>query len=193
MLGRVELDRDREKYTNRVRYSWYLPAISQHLLFRFLFRFGFVESDSRSDEGAQGRLVEFLAFREIDSTTGAAFETGVEQLGRVRKRSTFGEGHLDHRFVGFAGADHAFAFPDRNSAPLPFLNDGGLGCEHYQSELAENVASPIAEIADSLVDQGGRGFGFGWFARWHVRNVNPSAAVRLGVGSSSELRWCRIA
>src|SRR5262249_39896016 len=64
--------------------------------------------------------------------------------------------HLDDALVGLAGAEDAVVLPDRNAAPLPLLDDSGIGFLDEGANAGERLAAPVAELLDSCVDQAGR-------------------------------------
>ena len=79
-------------------------------------------------------------------------ETGVEEAGRILQRRTLGEGHLHDLLVGLARADDAVVLPRRDAAPLPLLDDVGIGLLDHLAEPAEHLAPPVVELLDPRVD-----------------------------------------
>src|SRR5262245_36191694 len=53
-----------------------------------------VELRGRAHQRFQRLFVDLVALAEVDGAAGAAFQAGVEQLGRVRKSGAVGEGGL---------------------------------------------------------------------------------------------------
>ena len=64
-----------------------------------------------------------------------------------------GEGQLDHRLVGLAGAEDAGVRPDRHAAPLPFLDHRRVGLADQPAHARERLAAPVAERGNARVDQ----------------------------------------
>ena len=56
----------------------------------------------------------------------ARLQAGIEQAFRIGQRRTVGEGRLDRRLIGLAGADDTVVGPD-GDIPLPFLDHAGIG------------------------------------------------------------------
>ena len=54
-----------------------------------------IERHGGADEILQGRLVDLVAFVDVDGAPDVALEAGVEETGRVLQRSSLGEGQLD--------------------------------------------------------------------------------------------------
>src|SRR5512147_2574159 len=132
-------------------------GVSSSLLLLRLLRLRCVERDGGADQGLQGCLVDLLALFDVDGATRIALEAGIEQLRRILERSAFCEGQLHHGFVGLAGADDAVMLPDRNAAPLPFLDNFRIGFLDQSADAAQRLAAPVAELLDARIDLlGGR-------------------------------------
>src|SRR2546426_8501673 len=58
-----------------------------------------VQCHGGANERLERLFINLVALMEIDGTPGVAFEAGVEEAGRVRKRSALGEGHFDDILV----------------------------------------------------------------------------------------------
>src|SRR5262249_32815091 len=52
-----------------------------------------------------------------------------------------------------AGAENAVVRPHRHAAPLPFLDDFGIGFFHESADAAQRFAPPIVQLFDSPVDE----------------------------------------
>ncbi len=118
-----------------------------------LLGFGLVQGHGGTNERLQRLLVDLLALVEVDGTPGVPLEAGVEEARRVLQRRPLGEGHLHDALVGLAGADHPVVVPRRDAAPLPLLDDFGIGLLDQGAEPAEHLAPPVAELLDPRVDQ----------------------------------------
>src|SRR5580704_18139606 len=53
-----------------------------------------VQGHGGPNESLQSRLVQLVAFVEVDGAPDLAFETGIEEARRVLHRGSLGEGHL---------------------------------------------------------------------------------------------------
>src|SRR6185503_13355538 len=98
-----------------------------------------------ADERFQGLLVNLVALAEVDGTSRVSLETRVEQARGILQGRPFGEGHLHDALVGLARADDSVVVPRRDPAPLPLLDDFGIGFLYQGSEPAERLAPPVAE------------------------------------------------
>src|SRR6185369_8058921 len=116
-----------------------------------------IEGRGGADEVLQGRLVDLVAFTEVDGAPGVPLEARVEQPGRVVQRSTLGERQLDGGLVGLAGAEDASVGPDGNPPP-PLLDDLRVGGLDESTHARERLSSPVTELFDPPVDQLGSGF-----------------------------------
>src|SRR4029077_12788457 len=104
----------------------------------------------------QRLLVDLLALAEVDRAPRVPAETGVEEAPRILQSGPLGEGHLHDLLVRLARAEDPVVVPRRNAAPLPLLDDVGIGVLDQGAEPAEELAPPVVELGDSLVDQLGR-------------------------------------
>src|SRR6478736_3752548 len=101
---------------------------------------GLVVGRGGAHELLQCRLVDRLAFMDVDGTSRVALQTGVEQALRIRERRATGESHLDDTVVALAGADDAVVRPDRDAAPLHFLDGLRVGILDESPDPAERLA-----------------------------------------------------
>src|SRR5262249_30179525 len=76
-----------------------------------------IERHCRADEFLQGRLVDLLAFVDVDGAPDIPVEAGVEQAGRVLQRSALGKGQLDGVLVSLSRANDATVGKDRSPSP----------------------------------------------------------------------------
>src|SRR5206468_10316098 len=111
----------------------------------------------RADELLEGRLVDLLAFAEIDRTPCLSFQAGVEELLRVLDRGSAKEGELHDLLVRLARADAAVMRPYRGASgfrllPFPLLLDVGVGLVDQLPDLCEGLSSPIPQLFDPLAD-----------------------------------------
>src|SRR3989442_11737984 len=94
-----------------------------------------IERHCSADEILQGRLIDLVAFVDVDRAAYVSVETRVEEAGRILQRRALGEGKLHDILVGFASGDDAVVRPNRSAHPLPLLADvrGGVLVElaHY--------------------------------------------------------------
>src|SRR5439155_17168723 len=131
-----------------------------------------VQRDGGLDECLERARVDLLALVEVDGAPGVALETGVEEARGVLQRRALGEGHLHDALVGLAGANDPVVVPRRDPAPLPVLDDLGIGFPYQGTEPRERLAPPVAQLLDPLVDQLRRRL-----ARRHARAL-PSSGDR---------------
>src|SRR5271167_1094967 len=87
-----------------------------------------IERHCSADEILQGRLIDLVAFVDVDGAPDIPVEAGVEQTGRVLQRSSLGECHLDDVLVRLSRANDAAAGEDGSPRrcrldPLPLLDD----------------------------------------------------------------------
>src|SRR3954468_16927796 len=137
-----------------------------------------VERDGGADEVLQRVLVDLLALVEVDGPPGVAVEAGVEEARRILQRRPLGEGHLHDVLVRLAGADDPVVLPHRDPAPLPLLDDVGIGGLDRGAEPAQRLAPPVAQLLDPRVDELGRRLAFlGNVMSGHPRIV-PNRARR---------------
>src|SRR2546429_5755176 len=66
-----------------------------------------IERHCSADEILQGRLIDLVAFVDVDGAPDIPLEAGVEQTGRVLQRSSPGKCHLDDVLMGLSRADDA--------------------------------------------------------------------------------------
>src|SRR5207249_1940531 len=114
---------------------------------------GRVQRHGGANESLQRLLVYLLALVKVDGTPCVPVKTGVEEARRVLQSRPFGEGHLHDILVRLTRADQSVVRPDRNTSPLPLLDDFGIGCLDQGTEPAEHLPPPVAELLDSRVDQ----------------------------------------
>ena len=95
-----------------------------------------------------------VALAEVDGAAGVAVEAGVEEAGGSGRTAPLAKVSLTDCLVGLAGADDAGVRPDRDAAPLPFLDDFGVGLVDQRAERAR-VAAASRQFPRSGVDQVG--------------------------------------
>ena len=94
----------------------------------------------------------------IDRAARIAFEAGIKEVGRVFHGSALGEGQLDDRLIGFAGADDAGMFPNGDAAPFPRFLYLRVSLAADGPDAGERLAAPVAELLDLRIDAfGGSG------------------------------------
>lgn len=74
-----------------------------------------IERHRLADEVLQGRLIDLVAFINVDRAPDVPFEARVEQACWVFQRRSLGKGHLHGVLVRFSRADDAGVGPDRSS------------------------------------------------------------------------------
>ena len=115
---------------------------------------------------------------EIDGAAGVALETGVEEAGRVVKRSALGEGQLYSAFVGLARADDPVLLPHRNPTPLHRFDHIGQGLPDERPHPRQRLAAPVVQVLDVRVDLLGGG---GWvLLRRGCRRLHGGWRFRYG-------------
>jgi hypothetical protein len=122
-----------------------------------------VEGDSGADEILERRLVDFVAFVDVDGAADIAVEARVEEPGRVYEGSAFRKGQLDVILVRLPGADDAGVRKDGRArigrfGPLPLFDDFWVGRVDEGADFGEDLAAPVGEVFDLLVDGGGCGW-----------------------------------
>src|SRR5437588_4207106 len=73
-----------------------------------------IERHCGADEILQRRLIDLVAFVDVDGAPDIPLEAGVEQTRRVFQRSSLGKSHLDGVLVRLAGTDDAAMGPHRS-------------------------------------------------------------------------------
>src|SRR5262249_24554420 len=111
-----------------------------------------------ADEILQGRLIDLVAFVDVDGAPCISVKTGVEETGWILQRCAVEEGKLHNILVRFASADHAVVRPNRSAGvgwfdPLPLLDDVGVCFLDKLAHSAEGFAAPIVEFGDSFRDE----------------------------------------
>src|SRR5262249_19826213 len=122
-------------------------------------------------QGLQRMLVDPLAFVEVDSAPGVPLETGVEKSRRVLESCPLGEGHLHDILVSLARADQSVVGPHRHPAPLPLLDDFGIGLLDQAMSSGECLAAPVAQLLDSAVYELRRGLALSRPALLHAGSL----------------------
>src|SRR5262249_38379009 len=122
-----------------------------------------IELHRSADEILQGRLIELVAFMDIDGPADIPFEAGVEQTRRVLQRSSLGECHLDGALVSLSRADDAGVGPNGNPRrcrldPLPLFDDLRVRLTYDVAHFREHLPAPVAEFLDLFVKSCGGGF-----------------------------------
>src|SRR5688572_4101874 len=115
----------RSRTQRRDTNTWYAAKSARSLLGS-----GLVQGHGGADEGLQRLLVYLFALMEVDGTPCVPVKAGVEEAGRIFQSRSFGEGHLHVVLISLACADHSVVRPQRNSPPLPLLDDFGIGFLH---------------------------------------------------------------
>lgn len=113
---------------------------------------GSVVRDRDLHETPERRLVRTVLLEDVDRPPLIAFEASIEQLGLVRELRPLHEGHLHLPLVGIGDRDHPVAVPDGRSHPLPILGDRRVGLEHDPTDRGEDLATPVGDAGDVLVD-----------------------------------------
>jgi hypothetical protein len=127
--------------------------------FRLGFRFTLgclefeIEGHCGADEILQGRLIDLLAFVDVDGASDIPLEAGVEETGRVLQRSSLGEGHLDDALVRLSRADDAVAGEDGSPHELPLFDDLRVCLVDDCAEFREHFPAPVAKFVDPCVDE----------------------------------------
>src|SRR5947209_15376564 len=132
-----------------------------------------VQCDRGANERLQRLLVNRVAFVDVDGAPDITVEARIEEARGIIERGAFGEGQFHDAFVRLAGADDAVMLPHRNAAPLPFLDDFGIGLLDEAADVRQRLAAPIAELLDPSIDQlRRRGGCFRWcragFGHWSI-------------------------
>src|ERR1043166_1770122 len=140
---------------------------------------GFVQGDGGANQRLQGALVYLVAFVEIDGPARVPVKAGIEEARRILQRRSLGEGHFHHVLVGLAGADYSVVRPHRHPAPLPLLDDVGIGFLDQRAQPAERLVAPVAQLLDSRVNQPRRRVGLLRPALLHSRysTLRPIGSV----------------
>src|SRR5262249_59587714 len=110
-----------------------------------------VQGHGSAHESLQSPLVYLLALVEVDGAPCVPVKAGVEEARRILQSRPLGEGHLHDVLVSLACADQSVVRPHRNPSPLPLLADFGIGFLHENTEPAEHLAPPVAQLLDSRV------------------------------------------
>src|SRR5580692_12616471 len=82
-----------------------------------------IERHCSADEILQGRLIDLVAFVDVDGAPDIPVEAGVEKTGRVLQRSSLGKCHLDDVLVRLSRADDAAVRKDGSSPPFPLFDN----------------------------------------------------------------------
>src|ERR1700691_1685957 len=77
-----------------------------------------IERHCSADEILQCRLIDLVAFVDVDGAPDIPVEAGVEQTCRVLQRSPPGKCHLDVVVVSLSRADDAAVVPGGSPPPL---------------------------------------------------------------------------
>src|SRR5258708_512598 len=90
---------------------------------------------------------------DVDGAPRVALETRVEELGRVRQRSSFGERELHNGLVRLARADDSVVRPRRVARtrllhPLHFLDDVRVRVLDELAHPAQCLPAPVVELGD---------------------------------------------
>src|SRR5689334_1412685 len=117
----------------------------------FFATLGLVLEHGGPDERLERGLVELVVLADVDRPPDLALEARSEQALRVGQRSALRERQLDRALVALARAEDAVMRPDRH-VPLPLLDHARVGGPDQPAHVRERLPSPIAELADPLVD-----------------------------------------
>src|SRR5215510_9627177 len=103
------------------------------------------------DQILEGRLIDLVAFVDVDRAPCISLKAGVEETVWILQRRAVKEGKLHNILVGFARADHAIVRPNRSAGvgwfdPLPLLDDVGVCFLYKRAHSAEGFAAPIVEF-----------------------------------------------
>src|SRR5438132_8220184 len=110
-----------------------------------------VERHRSADEILQGRLVDLVAFVDVDGASDVPVEAGVEETRRVLQRSSLVKRHLDDALVRLSRADDAAVGKDRSPHPLPLLDDLRVCRVNELAHSRERLPAPATELLDPLV------------------------------------------
>src|SRR5262249_56538078 len=116
-----------------------------------------IERYCSADQTLQGRLINLVAFVDVDGAPDVPFETGVEYAGRVFQCSSLGKCHLDDVFVCLSRTDNASVGKDgsprrRRLDPLPLLDDLRVCLAYDFAHFRECFSAPVPKFVDLLVD-----------------------------------------
>ena len=106
-----------------------------------------------ADEILQYRLIDLVAFVDVDGAPNISVEAGIEQTGRVFYRSSPGKGHLDVVFVRLCRADDAAAGEDGSSHPLHRFDDLRVCRVDDGTHFRERLPPPVSKFVDLRVDK----------------------------------------
>src|SRR5258708_6951326 len=90
---------------------------------------------------------------QIDCAPCVASQARIEDALWVFDGSSFQESELYDSLVGLACADDPAVRPDWNSPPLPFFRYVGVCLFDELADVGKRLASPVAQLCDSLGDE----------------------------------------
>src|SRR5262249_8399760 len=116
-----------------------------------------IERHCRADEILQGRLIDLVAFVDIDGAPHVSVEAGIEETRRILQLGPLGTRYLAGALVGFSRADDAAVRPDRCAGirgfrPLPLLDDLRICLVDDRAHFRERLPAPVPESLDPLID-----------------------------------------
>src|SRR5712691_2610893 len=127
-----------------------------------------IERHCSADEILQGRLIDRVAFVDVDGAPDIPVEAGVEETRRVLQRSSLGKCHLDHVLVRLSRADDAAVGPDGSPRrcpldPLPLFDDLRVCLVYDSAHFRERLPAPVPKFLDlssinAEADSAGTGF-----------------------------------
>src|ERR1700679_3947313 len=95
-------------------------------------------------------------------------QAGIEDVLWVFDGSALRKSNLYDSLVGLARADDPAVGPDWNSPPLPFFSYLRVGLFDELADMGKRLATPIAELCDSLGDELRRRFALTDFGFLHL-------------------------
>src|ERR1700685_3077566 len=117
-----------------------------------------IERHGGADEILQSRLVDLVAFVDVDGAPDIALEARVEKRPRILQRRALGECHLDHVLVRLSRTDDAGMREDRSSRrgrfyPLPFFDDLRVRFVYDLAHFRQRLPAPVSKVFDLLVNE----------------------------------------
>jgi hypothetical protein len=115
-----------------------------------------IERHCCADEILQGRLIDLVAFVDVDGAPDIALEAGVEKTGRVLQGRSLGKCHLDDVLVSLSSADDAVMGKDGSPRrcrpdPLPLFDDLRVCLVDDFAHSRERLPAPVRKFLDPLV------------------------------------------
>src|SRR5581483_1152182 len=115
-----------------------------------------IERHGSADKILQGRLIDLVAFVDIDGAPDIPLEAGVEQTRRVLQYSSLGKGHFDHALVCLSRAHDAATGKDGNSRrrrlnPFPLFDDLRICGVYDFTHPGERLPAPVRQVLDLFI------------------------------------------